>query len=138
MNAAQHSRPAAQASAAPGRTMMQAIVQHRYGTEPRDVLKLDRGTWHVMAGQPYLMRLLGFGLRGPKNQVPGMDVAGTVIATGADVTGFRACAPAASTQGRRSWSSVPQEASAAMPCNSPRPSERRSPAYAAPGRRTWS
>jgi hypothetical protein len=90
MNAAQHSRPAAQASAAPGRTMMQAIVQHRYGTEPRDVLKLDRGTWHLMAGQPYLMRLLGFGLRGPKNPVPGLDVAGTVVATGADVTRFRA------------------------------------------------
>jgi NADPH:quinone reductase-like Zn-dependent oxidoreductase len=91
---------------------MQAIVQHRYGTAPKDVLRLkqvatpaiaanevlvgvraagvDRGTWHLMAGQPYLMRLLGFGLRGPKNPVPGLDVAGTVIATGAGVTGFRA------------------------------------------------
>ena len=28
---------------------------------------VDRGTWHVMAGQPYLMRLLGFGFRGPRN-----------------------------------------------------------------------
>jgi NADPH:quinone reductase-like Zn-dependent oxidoreductase len=112
MNATPISRPAAQASAAPGQTTMQAIVQHRYGTGPEDVLRLeqvaapaieanevlvqvraagvDRGTWHLMAGQPYLMRLLGFGLRGPKNPVPGLDVAGTVIATGADVTGFRA------------------------------------------------
>ncbi len=47
---------------------------------------LDRGTWHVMAGQPYLMRLMGFGVRAPKNRVPGLDIAGTVVATGADVT----------------------------------------------------
>ena len=39
---------------------------------------LDRGTWHMMAGQPYLMRVIGFGLRAPKNPVPGLDVAGTV------------------------------------------------------------
>ena len=112
MKAAQPSRQAAQASAAPGQTTMQAIVQHRYGTGPQDVLRLeriaapavaadevlvrvraagvDRGTWHLMAGQPYLMRLLGFGLRGPKTAVPGLDVAGTVVATGADVTRFRA------------------------------------------------
>jgi len=106
------SRPAVPVGAAPGQAGMQAIVQHRYGTTPGDVLKLqriatpaiaanevlvrvraagvDRGTWHLMAGQPYLMRLLGFGLRGPKDPVPGLDVAGTVVATGADVTGFRA------------------------------------------------
>jgi NADPH:quinone reductase-like Zn-dependent oxidoreductase len=91
---------------------MQAIVQRRYGTRPKDVLGLeqittpaiaanevlvqvraagvDRGTWHLMAGQPYLIRLLGFGLRGPKNPIPGLDVAGTVVAAGADVTRFRA------------------------------------------------
>jgi NADPH:quinone reductase-like Zn-dependent oxidoreductase len=90
---------------------MQAIVQSRYGTVPQEVLRLeriarprpaagevlvkvraaglDRGTWHVMAGQPYLMRL-GFGFRGPRNQVPGMDVAGTVVATGPGVTRFAA------------------------------------------------
>jgi NADPH:quinone reductase-like Zn-dependent oxidoreductase len=112
MKDTQVSRPAAQAGAAPGQARMQAIVQHRYGTRPKDVLGLeqipvpaiaanevlvrvraagvDRGTWHLMAGQPYLMRLLGFGLRGPKDPVPGLDVAGTVVATGADVTGFRA------------------------------------------------
>jgi NADPH:quinone reductase-like Zn-dependent oxidoreductase len=112
MKATKLSRAPAQACAAPGQTMMRAIVQHRYGTAPADVLTVeriatpaiaanevlvqvraagvDRGTWHLMAGQPYLMRLLGFGLRGPKNPVPGLDVAGTVIAAGADVTGFRA------------------------------------------------
>ena len=49
---------------------------------------LDRGTWHLMAGQAYLIRLMGFGLRAPKNRVPGLDVAGTVVAVGADVTRF--------------------------------------------------
>src|SRR5262245_15725295 len=112
MKNTQLSRPAVRAGAAPGRARMQAVVQHRYGTRPADVLALeeiarpaiaanevlvrvraagvDRGTWHLMAGRPYLMRLLGFGLRGPKDAVPGLDVAGTVVAAGADVTGFRA------------------------------------------------
>jgi NADPH:quinone reductase-like Zn-dependent oxidoreductase len=47
---------------------------------------LDRGTWHVMAGQPYLIRVMGYGLRAPRNRVPGLDVAGTVVAIGAGVT----------------------------------------------------
>jgi NADPH:quinone reductase-like Zn-dependent oxidoreductase len=90
--------------------MMQAIVQRRYGTAPEDVLRLeqiarpavkagevlvrvraasvDRGTWHLMAGIPYLMRIIGFGLRGPKTPVPGLAVAGTVEAVGQDVTGL--------------------------------------------------
>jgi NADPH:quinone reductase-like Zn-dependent oxidoreductase len=49
---------------------------------------LDRGTWHTMEGRPYLMRVLGFGLRKPKNQVPGIDVAGTVVGIGSAVTRF--------------------------------------------------
>ena len=87
--------------------MMQAIVQAGYGSA--DVLRLeeiarpapadgevllrvhaaglDRGTWHLMAGQPYAIRLVS-GLRAPKHPVPGLDVAGTVVALGADVTGF--------------------------------------------------
>lgn len=36
---------------------------------------LDRGTWHLMAGQAYLIRLMGYGLRAPRNPVPGLDVA---------------------------------------------------------------
>ena len=89
---------------------MRAITQSRYGTVPEDVMRLDqvtrpdigddevliqvraagvdRGTWHMMAGQPYLMRLLGFGFRGPRNTVPGLDVAGTVVAVGPAVTRF--------------------------------------------------
>jgi len=46
---------------------------------------IDRGTWHLMAGLPLLVRL-GFGLRGPKQPVPGLDVVGTVIAVGPAVT----------------------------------------------------
>jgi NADPH:quinone reductase-like Zn-dependent oxidoreductase len=49
---------------------------------------LDRGTWHMMEGRPYLLRLIGFGMRKPKNQVPGIDVAGTVAAIGPAVTRF--------------------------------------------------
>jgi NADPH:quinone reductase-like Zn-dependent oxidoreductase len=89
---------------------MQAIVQDTYGAADvwraeeialpeiagNEVLVkvhaagLDRGTWHVMAGQPYLMRLMGYGLRAPKNRVPGLDVAGTVVAAGPAVTRFKA------------------------------------------------
>lgn len=97
----------AAASTPPGQRM-QAIVQHEYGSA--DVLRveeidrpsiradevlirvhaagLDRGTWHFMAGMPYLFRLMGPGVRKPKNPVLGLDVAGTVVAVGADVTRF--------------------------------------------------
>jgi NADPH:quinone reductase-like Zn-dependent oxidoreductase len=49
---------------------------------------LDRGTWHLMTGKPYLMRIAGLGLRRPKDRVPGRDVAGTVAAVGSAVTKF--------------------------------------------------
>jgi NADPH:quinone reductase-like Zn-dependent oxidoreductase len=93
---------------APPQQRMQAVVRHEYGSA--DVLRveeidrptiksdevlihvhaagLDRGTWHIMAGMPYLYRLMGPGLRKPKNPVLGLDVAGTVVAVGADVTRF--------------------------------------------------
>ncbi|GHJ61356.1 NADPH:quinone reductase [Nocardioides sp. OK12] len=86
---------------------MRAITQHRYGgtetlqlTEietptpgPDEVLVrvraagVDRGTWHLMAGRPYAVRL-AFGLRRPKFPVPGRDVAGVVERVGAEVTSF--------------------------------------------------
>lgn len=87
---------------------MRAIVQKEYGTA--DVLNvaeierpvigadevlvevraagLDRGTWHLMAGLPYAARLVA-GLRAPKNPVPGLDVAGVVVAVGNEVTRFQ-------------------------------------------------
>jgi NADPH:quinone reductase-like Zn-dependent oxidoreductase len=94
-------------SPAPARNAMRAIVQDSYGQagvlrlarSPRpepaagEVLLrvraagLDRGAWHLMTGKPYLLRL-GFGLRRPKNPVPGREVAGTVVALGSAVTGF--------------------------------------------------
>ena len=88
---------------------MKAIVQDDYGTA--DVLRFDEidrpapgadqvlirvraagvdpGVWHLMMGLPYLVRAMGFGLRKPKNRVPGSDVAGVVEAVGEDVTRFR-------------------------------------------------
>ena len=87
---------------------MQAILQTTYGTADMfqlgtrarpapgkgevlirvNAAGIDRGTWHLMAGQPYLMRL-ALGFRGPKNPVPGLDVAGTIVELGAGVTGFQ-------------------------------------------------
>src|SRR6059036_3850629 len=92
-------------------TAVRAIVQDRYGSAPEDVLRLgqidrpvigdgevlvrvraasvDRGTWHVLAGLPYPIRLAGFGLRRPKFANPGRSFAGTVEAVGDGVTGVR-------------------------------------------------
>ncbi len=89
-------------------TRMRALTQRAYGSA--DVLEvarierpsiagdevlveveaagLDRGVWHLMTGKPYLMRIMGFGFARPKNSVPGMDVAGRVVAVGDDVTRF--------------------------------------------------
>ena len=108
MNAAMLDQSEPKASA----LTMQAIVQDLYGPAPEDVLRLreaprpvvgdgevlvrvaaasvDRGTWHVMAGMPYLMRVAGFGVRRPKALNPGRCFAGTVAAVGAGVTGFSA------------------------------------------------
>ncbi|WP_461171429.1 NAD(P)-dependent alcohol dehydrogenase [Arthrobacter sp. Z1-9] len=88
-------------------TPMRTIVQETYGSAdvlhlahiPRPAISekevlvrvhaagLDRGTWHVTRGLPYALRL-AYGLRTPKNPVPGLDLAGTVAAVGAAVTTF--------------------------------------------------
>jgi NADPH:quinone reductase-like Zn-dependent oxidoreductase len=88
---------------------VKAIVQDRYGSpdvlEFRDVARplpgagdvlvrvhaagVDPGVWHLTTGQPYLVRLLGFGLRAPKLPVRGLDFAGTVEEIGDGVTRFR-------------------------------------------------
>jgi NADPH:quinone reductase-like Zn-dependent oxidoreductase len=87
---------------------MKAITQDRYGSA--DVLRLRdieeptpgdhevlvrvhaagiaRGVLHVMTGEPYLMRIVGFGLLAPKNPVPGQDVAGVITAVGGAVSRF--------------------------------------------------
>jgi NADPH:quinone reductase-like Zn-dependent oxidoreductase len=49
--------------------------------------------WHMMRGDPYLARLMARelgGFRGPKGKIRGRDVAGRVVATGRNVTGFSA------------------------------------------------
>jgi len=88
---------------------MRAVVRDAYGSV--DVLRLgeiakpvagegevlvrvnaagvDQGVWHLMVGMPYVMRLVGFGLRAPKNRLLGYDVAGRVEAVGSNVDRFR-------------------------------------------------
>jgi NADPH:quinone reductase-like Zn-dependent oxidoreductase len=88
---------------------MKAIVQDRYGSA--DVLELreiDRpnvkddevlvrvraasvhpDVWHVMKGVPYVLRIMGAGVRMPKSRVPGTDLAGHVESVGRNVTRFR-------------------------------------------------
>lgn len=49
---------------------------------------IDRGTWHLMTGRPYAMRLMGFGFSRPKAGIAGLDLAGTIDAIGPGVTTF--------------------------------------------------
>ena len=91
---------------------MKAIVQYKYGTVPGEVLRLEEiktptpgddevlirvhtagihiGDWHVMTGLPYMLRVVGFGLRAPNVHIRGLDVAGTVDAVGKNVSRFKA------------------------------------------------
>ncbi len=88
---------------------MQAIVRTRYGSP--DVLQLQEVEkpvpkddevvvqvhaasvntldWHIMRGQPFLLRVGGSGLRKPKDPRLGVDLAGRVEAVGANVTRFQ-------------------------------------------------
>src|SRR5438874_3079901 len=45
--------------------------------------------WHFVEGTPYIMRMLGVGLRKPKDIQLGVDFAGTVEAVGKNVTQFK-------------------------------------------------
>jgi NADPH:quinone reductase-like Zn-dependent oxidoreductase len=66
----------------PGRGVDEVLVRVRAASVHADV-------WHAMTGQPYVLRILGSGLRKPKNRVPGTDVAGHVESVGTKVTRFR-------------------------------------------------
>ena len=49
---------------------------------------VDPGVWHLMTGRPYLVRVMGMGVRRPKVPVKGRDLAGVVEAVGSRVTRF--------------------------------------------------
>lgn len=51
-----------------------------------EVAGLDRGVLHIMEAHPALVRVMGFGLRRPKQPVLGTECAGVVVAVGRDVT----------------------------------------------------
>ena len=124
-----------------GPTTMTAVVQDRYSSAPEGLLRVaridrpaisedevlvrvhaasvDRGTWHIMAGLPYPIRLAGFGLRRPKYANPGRSLAGTVEAVGPGATGF---APGDQVYGTCNGSfaeyvTVPPDKLAAKPTN---------------------
>jgi NADPH:quinone reductase-like Zn-dependent oxidoreductase len=87
---------------------MKAVVQERYGSPdllelrdvpapvagPGDVLVRVRASsvhpdvWHAIRGIPYVLRLMGSGVRRPKHRIPGSDVAGVVEAVGQGETRF--------------------------------------------------
>lgn len=88
-------------------TTMRAVAQRRYGnTDVLDVRAVDTPApgdgdvllqvtaasvnpldWHFMTGTPYVLRLVA-GIRRPRQAIRGADVAGTVVAVGADVDGL--------------------------------------------------
>ncbi len=87
---------------------MRAVIQEAYGSvDTLRVSSIDRpavgdgevlvqvraasvnpDVWHVLTGRPFILRLLGAGLRRPKQPVPGTDAAGIVESVGKNVTRF--------------------------------------------------
>src|SRR5215218_437248 len=90
------------------RIAMKAIVQDRYGSpnvlQCKDIDKrvvsddevlvrahaaaVNIGDWHLLRGVPYVMRAV-VGLRAPKREIPGTDVAGRVGSVGEGVKQLR-------------------------------------------------
>ncbi len=94
-------------TAAPGNSM-KAIVYCDYGLANLKLENVERPTpnddqvlvrvraasvnpydWHFVEGTPKIMRMMGVGLRKPKDTRLGVDFAGTVEAVGKDVTQFK-------------------------------------------------
>jgi NADPH:quinone reductase-like Zn-dependent oxidoreductase len=91
-------------------TTMRAVVQDRYGA-PDEVLHLreveiptpaadevlvrvraasvNPDVWHAISGYPRVIRLMGAGFRRQKQPIPGLDMAGEVLAAGRDATDFQ-------------------------------------------------
>lgn len=88
---------------------MKAIIQEKYGTpnvlalreveaptpgEDEVLVRVRAASvhpdvWHVVRGRPYVLRLMGAGVRRPRDPIPGTDLAGTVEAVGKAVTDLR-------------------------------------------------
>ena len=90
---------------------MRAVIHRGYGA-PDDVLSvkdvpvpapkdgeilvrvraasMHPDVWHVILGYPFVLRLMGNGLRRPKRRIPGTDLSGVVEAVGRNVTRFKA------------------------------------------------
>jgi NADPH:quinone reductase-like Zn-dependent oxidoreductase len=126
---------------------MKAVVQDAYGSPDRvlqvrdvampvvgdtDVLVRVRAAsvhpdiWHVVTGRPYVLRLMGNGVRRPRLQVPGTDLAGVVESVGRRVTRFKAGDDVFGESVAFGWknggafaeyASVPQEFLALKPAN---------------------
>ncbi len=119
---------------------MKAITQEEYGT-PGDVLRFQEiekptigdddvlvrvqatgihiGDWLVTTGLPYLIRLMGYGLRKPKTNVPGTEFAGSVEAVGKNVKQFQPGDEVFGfgTGGFAEYASVSQDALVIKPAN---------------------
>jgi NADPH:quinone reductase-like Zn-dependent oxidoreductase len=102
-------RPGRWAGSVCHHAVVRAIVQDEYGSP--DVLRLEEidvpvagdgellvrvrassvhpDVWHAVRGIPFVLRLMGSGVRRPMHRVPGTDVAGTVESVGPGVTRFQ-------------------------------------------------
>lgn len=90
---------------------MKAVVQEKYGPADEvlhlrevdtpaigddEVLVRVRAAsvhpdvWHAVTGRPYVLRLMGAGVRRPVHPIPGTDMAGRVESVGRNVTRLRA------------------------------------------------
>lgn len=90
-------------------TRMRAVIQDQYGAAdrvlylreveiptpgPDEVLvrvcaaSVHPDVWHAVTGYPRVLRLMGAGLRRPKQPIPGLDMAGEVAAVGSHATRF--------------------------------------------------
>ena len=93
----------------PGGDTMNAIVYTHYGSPdvlqfkgierptPKDnevlikvhAASVNAGDLHVLRADPFLIRLMGYGLLKPKNTILGADIAGRIVAIGPNVTQFQ-------------------------------------------------
>jgi NADPH:quinone reductase-like Zn-dependent oxidoreductase len=91
------------------RYLFKAIVRTKYGSpdvlalreierpNPKDnqvlvkvhAVSVNPLDWHILRGEPFLVRLMGFGFLKPKQQILGADIAGRVEAVDKNATKFK-------------------------------------------------